>query len=97
VQFNPHSGFGRLGGYAGDGVTMSYLAAKILAHLIENSSHPITNLHFVNRRIRQWEPEPLRYIAVNSLVKLSGFADKEEKLSARPSVVSKIIAQLILR
>ena len=97
VQFNAQSGFGRLGGYAGDGVTMSYLASKILAHLIENSAHPITNLHFVNRRIRQWEPEPLRYFAVNSLVKLSGLADKEERLTARPSVVSKIIARLILR
>ncbi|MFM8752144.1 MAG: NAD(P)/FAD-dependent oxidoreductase, partial [Actinomycetota bacterium] len=97
VQFNGQSGFGHLGGYAGDGVTMSYLASKILAHLIENSTHPITNFHFVNRRIRQWEPEPLRYFAVNSLVKLSGLADKEERLTARPSVVSKIIARLILR
>ena len=97
VRFDAETGFGRLGGYAGDGVTMSYLASKILAHLIESKSDPVTELHFVNRKIRQWEPEPLRYIAVNSMVKLSGIADKEESRSGRPSVVSRIIAPLILR
>ena len=97
VQFDPNSGFGRLGGYAGDGVTMSYLAAKIIANLIEKTSNPITQLHFVNRQLRMWEPEPLRYIAVNSLVKLSGVADTEEKITSRPSVVSRIISPLILR
>ena len=97
VHFDAETGFGRLGGYAGDGVTMSYLASKILASLIESKSDPITELHFVNRKIRQWEPEPLRYLAVNSMVKLSGIADKEEGRTGRPSVVSKIIAPLILR
>lgn len=97
VQFDRNSGFGRLGGYAGDGVTMSYLAGKILAHLVSGKESDLTQLHFVNKKIRKWEPEPLRYIAVNSLVKLSGIADKEEARTGRPSVVSKIIAPLILR
>jgi glycine/D-amino acid oxidase-like deaminating enzyme len=97
VQYNHTSGFGRLGGYAGDGVTMSYLSARILAHLITEKESEITQLHFVNRMIRKWEPEPLRYLGVNSLVKLSGIADKEEARTGRPSMVSRIIAPLILR
>ena len=97
VQFDKSSGFGKLGGYAGDGVTMSFLAGKIMANLITEQSNEITKLHFVNRKIRTWEPEPLRYIAVNTLVKLSGIADKEEAITNRPSVVSRIIAPLILR
>ncbi|MBU3692794.1 MAG: FAD-binding oxidoreductase [Candidatus Nanopelagicaceae bacterium] len=97
IQFDPSTGFGRLGGYAGDGVTMSYLAAKIISNLVVGNSNELTGLHFVNRRIRSWEPEPLRYLAVNSLVKLSGVADREEALTNRASVVSKLIAPLILR
>ena len=97
VQFDASSGFGRLGGYAGDGVTMSFLASKILANLITGKSDPTTQLHFVNRKIRKWEPEPLRYFAVNSLVKLSDIADVEEAKTGRPSLVSRIIAPLILR
>lgn len=88
---------GRLGGYAGDGVTMSYLAAKTLATEIIDSPSSLRELHFVNRSIRQWEPEPLRYIAVNSLVKLSAIADREEKLTGLPSVLDRVIAPLILR
>jgi glycine/D-amino acid oxidase-like deaminating enzyme len=97
VHFDFSRGFGRLGGYAGDGVTMSYLASKILAHVITGQKNDLTNLHFVNKKIRKWEPEPLRYIAVNSMVKLSGIADKEEARTGRPSLVSRIIAPLILR
>jgi glycine/D-amino acid oxidase-like deaminating enzyme len=97
IQFDASTGFGRLGGYAGDGVTMSYLAAKIMGNLVVGNTNDLTELHFVNRKIRNWEPEPLRYFAVNSLVKLSGVADREEALTNRPSVVSKVIAPLILR
>ena len=97
VQFDKATGYGRLGGYAGDGVTMSYLASKILAELITGRESEISNLHFVNRKIRKWEIEPLRYLAVNSLVKLSGIADKEEARTGRPSLVSKLISPLILR
>ena len=97
VHFDFSRGFGRLGGYAGDGVTMSYLASKILAHVITGQKNDLTDLHFVNKKIRKWEPEPLRYIAVNSMVKLSGIADKEEAKTGRPSLVSRIIAPLILR
>jgi glycine/D-amino acid oxidase-like deaminating enzyme len=97
VQFDKSTGFARLGGYAGDGVTMSYLASKILADLIVGRESNVTNLHFVNREIRKWEIEPLRYLAVNSLVKLSGIADKEEARTGRPSLVSRLISPLILR
>jgi len=97
LQFDKSSGYGRLGGYAGDGVTMSYLASKILAQLIAGKESDLTNLHFVNQRIRKWELEPLRYLAVNSLVKLSGVSDREEARTGRPSLVSKIISPLILR
>lgn len=88
---------GRLGGYAGDGVTMSYLAAKSLAAEITDSPSSLRELHFINRPIRPWEPEPLRYLAVNSLVKLSAMADREERVTGRPSVLNRVIAPVILR
>ncbi|NCW35398.1 MAG: hypothetical protein EBV91_05550, partial [Actinobacteria bacterium] len=67
VLWNKETGRARLGGYAGDGVTMSYLAANTLAHEILEIESRFRKLHFVNRPIRQWEPEPLRYLAINSL------------------------------
>jgi len=97
VQWDPQNGFGRLGGYAGDGVTMSYLASKILAYEVLNKESELRRLHFVNARIRKWEPEPIRYLGINTLVKLSGIADKEERITGRPSLLNKVIEPLILR
>ena len=97
VQWDPKSGFGKLGGYAGDGVTMSHLAAKVLAHEILNKGSDLRNLHFVNRKIRRWEPEPIRYLGVNALVKLSGIADTEERITGRASLLNRVIEPLILR
>lgn len=97
VKWNPESGYGRLGGYAGDGVTMSHLAAKVLAHEILNIGSELRNLHFVNRKIRRWELEPIRYIGVNALVKLSGIADTEERITGKASLLNRVIEPLILR
>ena len=95
--WNRSEGIGKIGGYAGDGVTMSYLASKTLVAEILDSVSPLRNLHFINRKMKKWEPEPLRYLGVNSLVKLSAIADQEEALTGRPSVVNRFIAPLILR
>ena len=97
VQWDPYRKFGRLGGYAGDGVTMSHLASKILAHEILDVKNELRNLHFVNKRVRKWEPEPIRYLGVNALVKLSGIADTEERITGRASLLNRVIEPLILR
>lgn len=97
LHWDRESGFARLGGYAGDGVTMSYLASKILAHEILEKPSELSELHFVNRKIRKWEPEPIRYLGVNALMKLSGVADKEERITGRNSLVDRVISPLILR
>lgn len=97
LQWNKESGFARLGGYAGDGVTMSHLAAKILAHEILDRPNEIRSLHFVNRKIRKWEPEPIRYLGVNALMKLSALSDREERLTKRESFLDRVISPLILR
>ena len=97
VQWDRGSGRGSLGGYAGDGVTMSYLAARALAASILGSDDVCRRLHFVDRESRNWEIEPLRYLAVNTLVKLSGVADREEAISGRPSILERVIAPVILR
>ena len=97
VRWDREFGYGIIGGYAGDGMTMTYLASKALVQEIINGTDDVRGLHFVNRRSRNWEMEPIRYAAINTLVKLSDIADYEEKLTNRPSVLSRIIEPLILR
>ena len=84
VNFDPQSGIASLGGYVGDGVAATNLAARTLAHLITGDQHPLTKLAWVNHPSRKWEPEPLRYFGINGLLRLSSSMDKREHKTGKP-------------
>lgn len=86
--------YGEMGGYAGDGVSLSYLAAGAMADLILEKESERANLPFVQWKNPRWEPEPLRWIAINSAIRLSGIADREEKRTKRPSGFMKILSSI---
>ena len=94
ANFNKATGQAKAGGYVGDGVTLSYLAAKTLADLILEKDSDITKLPFVNHTPPLWEPEPLRWAGVNSVVKLIGLADREEVFTNRPSLIAKALTRV---
>jgi hypothetical protein len=95
LNFDQSSGRAAIGGYVGDGVTLSYLVAKTLAQIINNEK--ILDLPFVNQKIGRWEPEPIRYLAVNAGFKATVAADVEERFSNRPSLIANLVDPLINR
>jgi glycine/D-amino acid oxidase-like deaminating enzyme len=95
LNFDQSSGRAAIGGYVGDGVTLSYLAAKTLAQKFNNVE--ILDLPFVNQKIGRWEPEPIRYLAVNAGFKATVAADVEERFSNRPSLIANLVDPLINR
>lgn len=83
VGLDPATGIGWAGGYVGMGVATSNLAARTLRGLIlgQNGSRdefPEAHLPWVNRRVRKWEPEPLRWLGVHGLYTLFRSADRSE-------------------
>jgi len=97
ARWDKSQGYGELGGYAGDGVTMSYLASKTLAGQIMEVTSDLNGLHFLSHQSKKWEVEPIRYAAVNALVKLSGVCDAEEAITGRASLINKVITPLVSR
>ena len=95
LNFDHTTGRAEIGGYVGDGVTLSYLVAKTLAEKMSNVK--TANLPFIDQRIGRWEPEPIRYLAVNAGFKVTVMADYEEKITKRPSLLAAIIDPLINR
>lgn len=87
--------FGAFGGYVGDGVTLSYLAANSMADLILGKNTVRSTLPYVGWKSAKWEPEPFRWLGVNLGIKLSELADIEEKITRRPSVLGKLIEKLL--
>ena len=95
LNFDQTTGRAEIGGYVGDGVTLSYLVAKTLAEKMSNIK--TANLPFIDQGIGRWEPEPIRYLAVNAGFKATVLADYEEKITKRPSLLASIIDPLINR
>lgn len=91
VGLDRKTGLGWAGGYVGVGVSTSNLAGRTLADLALGRDTPITRLPWVNRRVRQWEPEPLRWLGVHLMYKLLGIADRREtRLRGGPSIFASI-------
>lgn len=95
ICWDKSTGIGRAGGYSGDGVTLSHLAGKTLAHLILEKENPITALPHVNWINPMWEPEPLRWLGVNGSVIATDLADREEAFTQRPSLIAKSLDSFI--
>lgn len=86
VGLDRATGLGWAGGYVGVGVSTSNLSGRTLADLALGRETDLTRLPWVNRRVRPWEPEPLRWLGVHSMYKLYQIADgRETRLGIPPS------------
>jgi len=95
VGLDPSTGIGWGGGYVGDGVASSNLAGRTLADLVRGAQTPRTALPWVNRRSRRWEPEPLRYAAINIGLRVMGSADGVEQRTGKPARRADLMAPFL--
>ena len=83
VNSTDRTGFA--GGYVGDGVALSRLAASGLARAILGIDDEIARLPIVGHRGPRWEPEPLRWLGINAMLRVVALADRIEERRNRPS------------
>jgi glycine/D-amino acid oxidase-like deaminating enzyme len=95
VGLDRGTGIGWAGGYVGDGVGTTNLAGRTLRDLILERDTELTALPWVGHRSRRWEPEPLRWLGVNTGLRAMAFADTEERLTGRPSLVARAVSPLV--
>jgi glycine/D-amino acid oxidase-like deaminating enzyme len=82
------------GNYVGDGVATSNLAGRLLRNLILEQDEGINSLPLVNHRSPSWEPEPLRWLGVNSGLAAASLSDIEERFTRRPSCTAMLLEKL---
>ncbi|WP_137994283.1 NAD(P)/FAD-dependent oxidoreductase [Streptomyces vilmorinianum] len=83
VTLDRSTGLGWAGGYVGSGVATTNLAARTLRDLIQQDSGQsgptdLTTLPWVNHKVRKWEPEPLRWLGVQTMYAAYRTADRRE-------------------
>ncbi len=78
VGLDRETGLGWAGGYVGVGVSTSNLAGQTLADLALGRDTALTRLPWVNRKVRKWEVEPLRWLGVHLMYRLLRIGDRRE-------------------
>lgn len=85
VRYDPTSGIGASVGYAGHGVAPANLAARTLADLVLGRDSELSVLPLVDHRPPRWEPEPIRWVGVQTMYRLFRLADAREERRRAPS------------
>jgi glycine/D-amino acid oxidase-like deaminating enzyme len=78
VGLDAATGLGWAGGYVGTGVTATNLAGRTLRDLVLGRDTELTRLPWSGHRSRRWEPEPLRWLAVQGVYAAYRAADRAE-------------------
>ena len=94
VVADPATGLAHAGGYVGEGVAAANLAGRTLRDLLLGEQTELTELPWVGRREKRWEPEPLRWAEINAVYALYRRADSAERRTGRPSRLGSIVDAL---
>lgn len=78
IGLDRKTGLGWAGGYVGVGVSTANLAGRTLADLTLQRTSELTDLPWVNRRVKRWEPEPFRWLGLHGMYQLYAAADRAE-------------------
>jgi glycine/D-amino acid oxidase-like deaminating enzyme len=78
VGLDPSTGLGWAGGYVGTGVAATNLAGRTLSDLVTSTDSDLTSLPWVNRAVRRWEPEPLRWLGTQAMYAAYRWSDRRE-------------------
>jgi glycine/D-amino acid oxidase-like deaminating enzyme len=78
VGLDRSTGIGWAGGYVGEGVAAANLAGRTIADLVLRPDSALAALAWVQHRSPRWEPEPLRWAAINGARRFAGWIDQRE-------------------
>jgi len=94
VRWDRRRGIAVAGGYVGDGVVLSRVAALSLADCILELDSEAAALPFVGHVSKQWEPEPLRWLGINAGIMAAEMADRREARTGRPSLAAGVLRRI---
>ncbi|TQJ31189.1 FAD-binding oxidoreductase [Microbacterium sp. SLBN-146] len=95
VGLDRRTGIGWAGGYVGTGVTATNLAGRTLADLVLERDTDLVRLPWVGHRAKRWEPEPLRFTAVNAIYGAYRAADRAESRGGSRTSAFARLADLV--
>lgn len=85
VAYDATTGMASAGNYVGDGVGTTNLAGRTLADMITGADSELVALPWVGHRSKRWEPEPFRWLGINTMMVFPKGADRKEARTGKRS------------
>ncbi|MGE5211034.1 MAG: NAD(P)/FAD-dependent oxidoreductase [Acidobacteriota bacterium] len=95
VGLDRSTGLAWAGGYVGEGVAAANLAGRTIADLVVRPDSELVALPWVQHRSRSWEPEPLRWAAINGVRRLARWIDDREGDRGRTSRLASVLDRIV--
>jgi glycine/D-amino acid oxidase-like deaminating enzyme len=95
TTFDRQTGMGFVGAFGGHGVTASNIAGRTMRDLVLGHSTDLTSLPWVGHRTRDWEPEPLRFLASTLIHKTLDSADAYEGRTGKSAKRVRLVAPFL--
>ncbi len=96
ITYDRANGLAWSGGYGGHGLVAAHIGGRTLADLILERPSDLVNLPWVGHQPRNWEPEPLRYLASKAIVSVLGSADRSEDHTGRRARRTRLVAPFVI-
>lgn len=94
AAYDPRTGVAGAYGYTGQGVSTSNLSGRILAEQITNQPSGLSELPMAGHRSRDWEPEPLRWLAVRYIQQALARTDARGQRTGQPATGKSLAEKL---
>jgi glycine/D-amino acid oxidase-like deaminating enzyme len=95
TKFDRTTGLGFVGAFGGHGVTAANISGRTMRDLVLGRSSDLTSLPWVGHHTRNWEPEPLRFIASKAIHRVLASADAYEDRSGKPAKRVRLVAPFL--
>ena len=97
VGLDRETGLAWGGGYVGEGVAATNLIGRTLADLVLERDTDLVRFPWVGRRFPDWEPEPLRWLAVKGIRSIGDALDRAELHGRRPPPIRSALFRAFVR
>ena len=95
TTFDRAAGLGFVGAFGGHGVTAANISGRTMRDLILGERTDLTSLPWVGHHTRNWEPEPLRFIASRLIHETLASADAYEERTGKPAKRVRLVAPFL--
>ena len=95
TTFDRQTGLGFVGAFGGHGVTAANISGRTMRDLILGHSTDLTSLPWVGHHTRNWEPEPLRFIASRLIARTLDASDAYEERTGKPAKRARLVAPFL--